>query len=252
MKGTILAKGIILAADESRYSYQQEDVKSANEEGKPVVLSQGDEVDFIAEGQTAKEIYLTKTKLINVDFSSFSLGDDNLSTIRTLGLAGSALPILGVIPFIGLVFVIAGFICILLAIIKLSNKAASPTLKKNYIIYLVATVVATILIFIGATMGVFALIGASAKYGGASGIGIAIGVIFLIAGINGMIYAFFKEFQVYNELSRISGDKFFLYYFICTVVGALTVAIAIGYFILLAAFILQIIAWYRLREIKAA
>ena len=80
----------------------------------------------------------------------------------------------------------------------------------------------------------------------------AIGVIFFIAGIISMIYAFFKEFQVYNELSRISGDKFFLYYFICTVVGALTVAIAIGYFILLAAFILQIIAWYRLREIKAA
>ena len=57
-----MAKGVILAADESRYSYQQEDVKSVNEDGGPVVLNQGDEVDFIAEAQTAKEIYLTKNK----------------------------------------------------------------------------------------------------------------------------------------------------------------------------------------------
>ena len=41
-----MAKGVILAADESRYSYQQEDVKSVNEDGGPVVLNQVDEVDL--------------------------------------------------------------------------------------------------------------------------------------------------------------------------------------------------------------
>ena len=224
MKGTVLGPGVILSADEQRYAYLGEDVKSVTASGATVVLRQGDEVDFVAEGQNAKEIYLTKAKSVDINFGNmnFDLKSNDLPTIRTLGLAGSALPILGVIPFLGIIFVIAGFICVLLAIFKLSNKVGSPTLKKNYILYLVATAASSVLIFLG------------------------------MAGLVGVMYGFFKEFQVYNELSSISGDKFFLYYFIGTVVGALTAVIIIGYVILLAAFIMQIIAWYRLQEVKAA
>ena len=153
MKGTVLGSGVILSADEQRYSYIDEDVKSVTANGTTVVLRQGDEVDFIVDGQNAKEIYLTKAKSLNINFDNmnFDLKSNDLSTIRKLGLAGSALPILGVIPFLGIVFVIAGFICILLAIFKLSNKIGSPTLKKNYVLYLVATLAASILIFLGMT-----------------------------------------------------------------------------------------------------
>ena len=89
-------------------------------------------------------------------------------------------------------------------------------------------------------------------YANAGGTGAIFGVILGLAGVVGMIYAFFKEFKVYNELSSISGDKFFLYYFIGSVVGTITVFIFIGYILLIAAFVLQIIAWYRLQEIKTA
>ena len=254
MKGTVLGPGVMLSADEQRYAYLERDVKSVTASGATVVLRQGDEVDFVVDGQNAKEIYLTKAKSLNINFDNinFDLKSNDLSTIRTLGLAGSALPILGVIPFLGIVFVIAGFICVLLAIFKLSNKVGSPTLKKNYILYLVATAASSVLIFLGMTMGLFAFMNAGAGYSNTGGVSMIIGAILGIAGLIGVIYGFFKEFQVYNELSSISGDKFFLYYFIGTVVGALTAVIIIGYVILLAAFIMQIIAWYRLQEVKAA
>lgn len=89
-------------------------------------------------------------------------------------------------------------------------------------------------------------------YANAGGTGAIFGVILGLAGVVGMIYAFFKEFQVYNELSNISGDKFFLYYFIGSVVGTITLFIIIGYILLIVAFVLQIVAWYRLQEIKTA
>jgi len=242
MKGTVLAPGIILNADEQRFTYLQEDVASVAKDGAAIVLKQGDEVDFIADGQTAKQIYLTKAKSmnLNLDNINFDIKSNDLSTIRTLGLSGSALPILGIIPFIGFIFFIAGFLCMLFAIFKLSDKVGSPTLKKNYILYLVVAVASTILISIGAITGALGFAGA------------IFGVILGLAGVVGMIYAFFKEFQVYNELSNISGDKFFLYYFIGSVVGTITVFIFIGYILLIVAFVLQIIAWYRLQEIKTA
>ena len=254
MKGTVLAPGIILNADEQRFTYLQEDVASVAKDGAAIVLKQGDEVDFIADGQTAKQIYLTKAKSmnLNLDNINFDIKSNDLSTIRTLGLAGSALPILGIIPFIGFIFFIAGFLCMLFAIFKLSDKVGSPTLKKNYILYLVVAVASTILISIGAITGALGFAGMGSGYANAGGTGAIFGIILGLAGVVGMIYAFFKEFQVYNELSNISGDKFFLYYFIGSVVGTITLFIIIGYILLIVAFVLQIIAWYRLQEIKTA
>ena len=254
MKGTVLAPGIILDADDQRFTYLQEDVASVTKDGAAIVLKQGDEVDFIADGQTAKQIYLTKAKSmnLNLDNINFDIKSNDLSAIRILGLAGSALPILGIIPFIGFIFFIAGFLCMLFAIFKLSDKVGSPTLKKNYILYLVVAVASTILISIGAITGALGFAGMGSGYANAGGTGAIFGVILGLAGVVGMIYAFFKEFQVYNELSNISGDKFFLYYFIGSVVGTITLFIIIGYILLIVAFVLQIVAWYRLQEVKTA
>ena len=140
----------------------------------------------------------------------------------------------------------------LFAIFKLSDKVGSPTLKKNYILYLVVAVASTILISIGAITGALGFAGMGSGYANAGGTGAIFGVILGLVGVVGMIYAFFKEFQVYNELSSISGDKFFLYYFIGSVVGTITLFIIIGYILLIVAFVLQIVAWYRLQEVKAA
>ena len=139
MRGTILAAGMILAADGNRYSYRPEDIQPANGEGSPAVLSRGDEVEFMANGQAAQEICLAKTRLIDMNASA---GKENLVFIRILGMAGAALILLcealnlsKTIPSIGYSCHIAGFVCISLAIILLSNKIASPTLKKNDIFF---------------------------------------------------------------------------------------------------------------------
>ena len=117
MKGTVLAPGIILNADEQRFTYLQEDVASVAKDGAAIVLKQGDEVDFIVDGQTAKQIYLTKAKSmnLNLDNINFDIKSNDLSTIRTLGLAGSALPILGIILSSDLSFLSLDFyVCCLL------------------------------------------------------------------------------------------------------------------------------------------
>ena len=101
-------------------------------------------------------------------------------------------------------------------------------------------------------MGALGFAGMGSGYANAGGASTIFGVILVLVGLVGAIYAFFKEFQVYNELSNISGDKFFLYYFIGSVVGTITVFIFIGYILLIVAFVLQIVAWYRLQEIKTA
>ena len=243
MRGTILAAGMILAADGNRYSYRPEDIQPANGEGRPAVLNRGDEVEFIAHGQAAKEICLANTRLIGMNASA---GKNGLALIRMLGMTGAALAflcealnLLAAIPsstrsscwFAGIVFT-------LMAIIKLSNKTASTALKKNYIIFLITIHTASALILIGFFL---LLTNFNLIYDGA----------LIISGIIIFIYARIKEFQVCNELSRISGNPFFLCYFICIIANDL-IHLIYGNFFFFAALILQIIAWYQFRDIKAA
>ena len=113
MKGTVLAHEVISAQDGHRYSFTQEDVKSQDK------IKIGDEVDFVANGGKASEIYV-------ISKNTSSSETDN---IRTLALVGACLPILSFIPYVGSLFSIAGFICLLIAILKLANLVNSPTLK---------------------------------------------------------------------------------------------------------------------------
>ena len=77
MKGTVLAHEVISAQDGHRYSFTQEDVKSQDK------IKIGDEVDFVANNLKANEIYVI-SKILNTEISS----------IRTLALIGTCLPIL--------------------------------------------------------------------------------------------------------------------------------------------------------------
>ena len=63
MKGTVLAHGVISAQDGHRYSFTQEDVKSQDK------IQIGDEVDFVANGGKASEIYVI-SKILNSKVSS--------------------------------------------------------------------------------------------------------------------------------------------------------------------------------------
>ena len=228
MKGTVLAHGVISAQDGHRYSFTQEDVKSHDK------IKIGDEVDFVANNLKANEIYVI-SKILNTEISS----------IRTLALVGACLSIFG---FIGGVLYIPGFICLLIAILKLANLVNSHTLKRNYILSAISSVIGVVLILIGAFLGISSSIGATNSNGGFTFSPIVI--ILLVLGVIISIYSLYKIFLTYKELSQISGDKFFLYYAIFFIIGIATMMVLVGYILLIVATILHIIAWYRFKIAK--
>ena len=228
MKGIVLAHGVISAQDGHRYSFTQEDVKSQDK------IKIGNEVDFVANGGKASEIYVI-SKILNTEISS----------IRTLALVGACLSIFG---FIGGVLYIPGFICLLIAILKLANLVNSPTLKRNYILSAISSVIGVVLILIGAFLGMSSSIGATNSNGGFTFSPIVI--ILLVLGVIISIYSLYKIFLTYKELSQISGDKFFLYYAIFFIIGIATMMVLVGYILLIVATILHIIAWYRFKIAK--
>ena len=228
MKGIVLAHGVISAQDGHRYSFTQEDVKSQDK------IKIGNEVDFVANGGKASEIYVI-SKILNTEISS----------IRTLALVGACLSIFG---FIGGVLYIPGFICLLIAILKLANLVNSPTLKRNYILSAICGVIGVVLILISAFLGMSSSIGATNSNGGFTFSPIVI--ILLVLGVIISIYSLYKMFLTYKELSQISGDKFFLYHAILFIIGIATMMVLVGYVLLIVATILHIIAWYRFKIAK--
>ena len=228
MKGTVLAHEVISAQDGHRYSFTQEDIKSQSE------IQIGDEVDFVANNLKANEIYVI-SKILNTEISS----------IRTLALMGACLSIFG---FIGGVLYIPGFICLLIAILKLANLVNSPTLKRNYILSAICGVIGVVLILISAFLGMSSSIGATNSNGGFTFSPIVI--ILLVLGVIISIYSLYKIFLTYKELSQISGDKFFLYYAIFFIIGIATMMVLVGYILLIVATILHIMAWYRFKIAK--
>ena len=228
MKGTVLAHEVISAQDGHRYSFTQEDVKSQDK------IKIGDEVDFVANGGKASEIYV-------ISKNTSSSETDN---IRTLALIGTCLPILSFIPYVGFLFSIAGFICLLIAILKLANLVNSPTLKRNYILCAISSVVGVVLTLVSTFLGMSSSIQAT----NSDGFTFSPTVIILLAlGAIIFIYSLYTMFLAYKELSQISGDKFFLYHAILFIIGIATMIVLVNYALLIVATILHIIAWYRLK-----
>jgi len=161
------------------------------------------------------------------------------------------LPILSFIPYVGSLFSIAGFICLLIAILKLANLVNSPTLKRNYIFCVICGVIGFVLIVVGVAFGTIASIVATNGDMVNSSFKFSPTVIILLAlGVIISIYSLYKMFLTYKELSQISGDKFFLYYAIFFIIGIATMMVLVGYVLLIVAGILHIIAWYRFKIAK--
>jgi len=136
---------------------------------------------------------------------------------------------------------------LLIAILKLANLVNSHALKRNYILSAISSVIGVVLILIGAFLGMSSSIGATSN----NGFTFSPTVIILLAlGVIIFIYSLYTMFLTYKELSQISGDKFFLYYAILSIIGIATMMVLIGYVLLIVATILHIIAWYRFKIAK--
>lgn len=239
MKGSILTKGVISADDGNRYSYEIADFK---DERTP---QNGDEVDFIIEDGKAKEIYIVKQKFSNM--SMINTGTD-VGKVRMMAMIGIGLMIIGALPILFFLKVI-GSILMFIAVYKFSEISQSKTLFKNYLISGVISGIGFLIMFVG---GLTALAGAGLgelghdDYSGVTtggGATVVIGVLLIIAGL-------YWGLKAYKELALSSGNQFFLYAFYCYIAAAVTVYFGIGMLIYVAGYILEIIAWNQLKDIK--
>ena len=77
-----------------------------------------------------------------------------------------------------------------------------------------------------------------------------VGIIGIIVGIIVILSCWVFMYRYYKELSYITNDRLFFYAFVCRVVGYLTLLFFIGYFFLLADLVLEVVAWFRVKEIR--
>lgn len=71
-----------------------------------------------------------------------------------------------------------------------------------------------------------------------------------IVSIIMFVVAFYFKYQYIKELATITNQRYFLYAFFASIIGAVTTTILIGVLFFIAAPILEIMAWNRLSEIR--
>lgn len=247
MKGKILGAGIISGDDGNRYYYEDGEIKNLKDGTK----LDGCEVDFdIREGK-AVEIFITKSSFDSAALKGQFLSED-VSGIRfkfllALGLEFAA-ALIGIIPFIGWflggILGICGLISFVLALLALNKQAQSKTLVRNLILAIAISFVSSAIgLSFSATL-IFALIGGG--FYGAS----VIGYIGLAIFILGNFAAFYFAILFNRELAYVTKQKFILWGAYLYIVGAVTSLIFIGFIIAFAAYVLQLIGYFKISEIQ--
>ncbi|MGG7073421.1 hypothetical protein U5B43_04040 [Campylobacter sp. 9BO] len=177
---------------------------------------------------------------------------DKISRIKKLGIAGSALPLVfGGLPYFGLIFIVAGYIFLLHAITEISELSKDYKLREGYLISIFGTVISLALIMLGLFLaGIFSdklIYGVSCASISPQN---ATGFITATIGLCILAVATFMYFKVFKKISLISCDPLFFYHACFYVIGLIMLAFGIGIFMIIASFIIQIIAWIRLKDIR--
>lgn len=234
MKGKILTSGVISAEDGKRYNYADEDFKDEKNPKK------GDEVDFIIENEKAKEIYILKQQLSLASLNA----DTDMGKIRIMAMVALVLFAIGSFkPLYPISLFGAGLI--IYSIYKLNGIVKSETLYSNYL-------TSTILSILGSLIAYFTLRSSMehiifsifSGYSPHIPAGVVIGLGMALSGL-------FWKYKAYEELSKISENKFFLYSFFCFIGGILTYPFKFGIVILLGAYIVEFIAWFQFEDVKS-
>ena len=233
MKGQILGFdgniGFITGEDNKRYSFTKEEWKENTPPEK------GQKVDFNAEGENAKDIYLIETS------NTVQLPAQNKEILSKAGLLGGLGIIglfLGWIPLIGPVISLAGMIILLMGIYKISKLAP----EKNIFRYFLYAYIVFPLVFIILGGVITALIGHSVNES----------ILLALAWILIVIPMFVSQAIYYKKaflgIYETTGVQLFettakMFYW-----GSLLAIIGIGIFIVLVAWIMAAVAFFSLRK----
>lgn len=244
MKGTILGLGAISGEDGVRYSFKIDSI--ANLGNKNPDNLAGTQVDFIINGNEAKNIFIVSGNIGNL---KDQLMAHDTPGIRFKMLFVSGCILLGWIPFFGQVAGIIGLIFFILALIDMQRASGSTSLIAKFIC----------IIAIGVVTALFAMIfGGSALWGMIMGKGYALGfglIAALIVGIIGAIAVFSFMILFARELAFITKQKFFLWETYLRIAGFVFILIpfvgwVLGPIFILASLVLFIIGSYKIQEIQ--
>lgn len=186
----------------------------------------------------------------------------SLSQAKTIGGLGSLLILLTVVPSVGPLLGIAGFIMVLFAVKYISDALSDASIFNNMVISVVSAIAGLVfgVLFIVAT--VFAFIGFSMgpnlipNFGGFSGtiptgdiialiVSIFIGLA--VVWICIIVSAFFLR-KSFNAIGSRLKVGMFSTVALLYLIGAITTIVIVGFLILLVAEILQIIAFFSIPD----
>ena len=248
MQGKILADGLISGNDGIRYTYTASDLKNA--QGKSLNAIIGSEVDFEGKDGKASDIYITK-QAFDIQHRLF---DGDLQSVKFKVYAAAACYLLMFIPLIGFLFLILAIVLQFLVIMSVNKGSQSTSLLKNYLISIVIPFVGGIIIAVSVSLSVggniFSLYSSGGNIGSMNYVFGALGVFGVIVGIIVALSWWVFMYRYYKELSYITNDRLFFYAFVCRIIGYLTSIIFIGVLFLLADVVLEVIAWFRVKEIR--
>lgn len=254
MNGEILntkedGTGIILAEDGNRYPYTQDDT---NEQ----TLRVGQKVNFVLNEGIAKDIFIVKSQnssfTNNEIIGSLQLDKSDVRKGAVFAAIGVGISFLGIIPIIGVLFLILGLVLELVGVYKLSNNAKTEKdIFKNmvlgYILVLVGSVVMSLIMGAGMLGGIASLDQNSSDLGfgigmGGMVIGVLVYIAFAIASIVKMYKALNSIGLEYNVSLMQTSAKVYI-------AGILTIPLfGIGFLILLIFNIMKIFAYLKIEK----
>ena len=188
----------------------------------------------------------------------------NLSNAKIYGGIGALLMLIGgFIPAVGGILPLIGLILVFIAVKNIADEAKDESIFKNYLWYFIVSIIAMVAVFsifiasFGAAGG-FSLLDMMQMQGGqninpadlTSLVGNMMGgcLAALVIGWILMIVATLFLRKSFNSIAEHTGVKLFATTGLLFFVGAITLIILIGGFILLIAMILEIVAFFSLPE----
>ncbi|RTJ97498.1 hypothetical protein [Campylobacter jejuni] len=175
-----------------------------------------------------------------------ALFQKKIKEIRLKAIASIICGFLGIIPYLGVLFVLASWILFFIVLYDLKIYGGAKNLFKNFLISVgigffgILINISSLFVILKSRIGFFANFYFNQDY-------VVIGIFYVLFVITlALIFPFFKAFSY--EIARVTKQKYFIYAFNTCFLGLLTLIIGIGLVFLLASLVFWILAWVKFKE----
>lgn len=175
-----------------------------------------------------------------------ALFQKKIKEIRLKAIASIICGFLGIIPYLGVLFVLASWILFFIVLYDLKIYGGAKNLFKNFLISVgigffgILINISSLFVILKSKIGFFANFYFNQDY-------VVIGIFYVLFVITlALIFPFFKAFSY--EIARVTKQKYFIYAFNTCFLGLLALIIGIGLVFLLASLVFWILAWVKFKE----